>query len=100
MAVSHVGERPGEVQEESGRAVRWRVASRPASWMKGISMLVLSRKPGERLVIGEGAGRVVLQVNRIGGNRVTLGITAHPSIKIVRGELRPDERPRDEEPLP
>lgn len=61
-------------------------------------MLVLNRKEMEKLVIGQGASRVVIQVNRIGRGRVTLGISAHPSIPIIRGELQPYERPEDEEP--
>ena len=49
-------------------------------------MLVLSRKEGERLVIGD---NVVITVNRISGNRITLGIDAPRDIRIVRGELEP-----------
>ena len=49
-------------------------------------MLVLSRKIGERLVIGDG---ITVVVNRIAGNRVTLGIEAPSDVRIVRGELRP-----------
>lgn len=49
-------------------------------------MLVLSRKEGERLVIGD---NVVITVNRISGNRITLGIDAPREIRIVRGELEP-----------
>ncbi len=47
-------------------------------------MLVLSRKRGESLVIGDDV-RVV--VTRIVGNRVTLGIEAPNHVHIVRGEL-------------
>ncbi|GEM_PF-1309532 len=49
-------------------------------------MLVLSRKEGERLVIGE---NVIITVNRISGNRITLGIEAPRDVRIVRGELEP-----------
>lgn len=49
-------------------------------------MLVLSRKLGERLVIGDD---VVLIVNKIAGNRVTLAIEAPNQVRIVRGELSP-----------
>jgi len=49
-------------------------------------MLVLSRKLGERLVIGDD---IVLIVNKIAGNRVTLAIEAPNHIRIVRGELSP-----------
>ena len=49
-------------------------------------MLILSRKVGEKIVIGEG---VVLVVKRIMGQRVTLGIEAPKNVHIVRGELKP-----------
>ena len=49
-------------------------------------MLVLSRKEGEKLVIGD---NVVITVNRIAGNRVALGIEAPRDVSIVRGELKP-----------
>jgi carbon storage regulator CsrA len=47
---------------------------------------VLSRKTGEKLVIGDG---ITVVVNRIAGNRVTLGIDAPDDVRIVRGELEP-----------
>lgn len=47
-------------------------------------MLVLSRKEGEKLVIGD---NISLVVSRISGNRVTLGIEAPADVKIFRGEL-------------
>ena len=52
-------------------------------------MLVLSRKTGEEIVIGSDI-RVV--INRISGNRVILGITAPPNVKIMRAELEPYSR--------
>jgi len=48
-------------------------------------MLVLSRKPGEEIVIGRD---VRLVVHRIAGNRVTFGIVAPRGVPVVRGELR------------
>lgn len=56
-------------------------------------MLVLSRRPGEELIIGENI-RVV--VNRVAGNRVTLGIQAPDDVHIVRGELEAVVRDFDE----
>ncbi len=47
-------------------------------------MLVLSRKVGEKLVID---GNITLEVVRIQGNRVTLGLAAPADVKILRGEL-------------
>ena len=42
-------------------------------------MLVLSRKLGERLVIGD---NITVVVNRVAGNRVTLGIEAPSDVRI------------------
>ena len=50
-------------------------------------MLVLSRKIGEKLVIGE---NISVVISRVAGNRVTLGIEAPANVRIVRGELRPE----------
>lgn len=47
-------------------------------------MLVLSRKAGEKLVIGE---NIVVEIVKIQGNRITLGIAAPADVKILRGEL-------------
>ena len=51
-------------------------------------MLVLSRKVGEVIVVGEGDGKVEITVVRLHGNRVRLGIKARPDIPIVRDELQ------------
>jgi carbon storage regulator len=55
-------------------------------------MLVLSRKEGEKLVIGD---NITLVVSKISGNRVSLGIEAPADVKIFRGELA-NEAPRDD----
>ena len=47
-------------------------------------MLVLSRKEGERIVIGD---NITLIVSKVSGNRVTIGIEAPKDVKVVRGEL-------------
>lgn len=47
-------------------------------------MLVLSRKVGEKLVID---GNIIVEVVRIQGNRITLGLVAPADVKILRGEL-------------
>ena len=47
-------------------------------------MLVLSRKVGERIVIGD---RVVVTVVKQSGNRISLGIEAPEEICIRREEL-------------
>jgi carbon storage regulator len=52
-------------------------------------MLVLSRKPGERILIGD---EVSVTIVRIGPNTVRLGIDAPRSMNIVREELcHPDD---------
>lgn len=47
-------------------------------------MLVLSRKVGDKLVID---GNIIVEVVKIQGNRVSLGIVAPSNVKILRGEL-------------
>ncbi len=49
-------------------------------------MLILRRKVGEKIVIGEG---ITVVVSRVSGGRVTLGIEAPSDVHIVRGELQP-----------
>lgn len=48
-------------------------------------MLVLSRKKEEEIVIGEG---IVIKVVAISGDKVKLGITAPPSVAVIRGEIK------------
>ena len=48
-------------------------------------MLVLSRKVGERIQIGDDIELIVTAIN---GNRVQLGIAAPRSVRITRGELQ------------
>lgn len=52
-------------------------------------MLVLSRKPGERILIGD---EVKITVVRIGPNSVRIGIDAPGSMNIVREELCLDDK--------
>lgn len=47
-------------------------------------MLVLSRKVGERIHIGED---IFVEVRRVSGNRVTLAVSAPRSVRVLRGEL-------------
>ena len=47
-------------------------------------MLVLSRKVGEKLVID---GNIIVEVVKIQGNRITLGLVAPSDVKILRSEL-------------
>ncbi len=48
-------------------------------------MLVLSRKVGQEIVVGDS---VRITVTKVSGNRVTLGVEAPDDVRILRGELR------------
>jgi carbon storage regulator len=47
-------------------------------------MLVLSRKEGEKIKIGE---NIWITVVRVAGNKVRLGVDAPPSIMVDRAEI-------------
>jgi carbon storage regulator len=47
-------------------------------------MLVLSRKIGERIHIGD---NITIEIRRVAGNRVTLALDAPRDVRILRGEL-------------
>lgn len=47
-------------------------------------MLVLSRKVGERIHVGD---NITVEIRRIAGNRVTLALEAPRDVRILRGEL-------------
>ena len=47
-------------------------------------MLVLTRKPGERLVIGD---NVVITVVEVRGDNIRIGIDAPREVKVYRGEI-------------
>lgn len=51
-------------------------------------MLVISRKEGERIHLGND---VVVVVNKIQGNRVSIAIEAPKETHILRGELKDKE---------
>jgi carbon storage regulator len=53
-------------------------------------MLVLSRKQGEQLQIGDNVTITVLAVR---GRKLTLGIQAPRGVRILRAELDPFRRP-------
>jgi carbon storage regulator len=60
------------------------ISGRNRSIKEERTMLVLSRKSGEALVIGD---NVKVYVSRILGNRVTLAIEAPQDVHVIRGEL-------------
>ncbi|ACY96474.1 MULTISPECIES: carbon storage regulator CsrA [Thermomonospora] len=47
-------------------------------------MLVLSRKPGERIMLGDD---IVVQVLQISGNSVRIGVEAPRSLRVWREEV-------------
>jgi carbon storage regulator len=57
------------------------------------TMLVLSRKIGETIVVGDD---ITITVQRIAGNRVAIGVQAPDQVRILRGELEPYARAFEE----
>ncbi|MGL4460851.1 MAG: carbon storage regulator [Planctomycetia bacterium] len=51
-------------------------------------MLVLTRKPGQELIIG---GNIRVKVLSVSGGRIRLGIAAPPEVDIVRDDVVPHE---------
>lgn len=60
-------------------------------------MLVLSRRVGEAICIGD---EIRVVVHRIEGSRVTIGIEAPMWVRIVRAELEPHSKRTPMEPDP
>lgn len=56
-------------------------------------MLVLSRKVGERILIGTDVEIVLVSIE---GPRVKVGVSAPRCLKVLRGELQPDDDYEDE----
>lgn len=63
-------------------------------------MLILTRKPGEALKIGDDICVRIAEPKNIHGNSVRIGIDAPKHVSIVREELleRDAEDPADDEP--
>jgi carbon storage regulator CsrA len=55
-------------------------------------MLVLTRKVGERIMIGNG---IVVTVTSVHRNQVRIGIEAPRSMPVLRAELMPNRAPPD-----
>lgn len=49
-------------------------------------MLVLSRKKDQQIIID---GEITIEVLKVKGNTVRLGISAPKNVKVLRGELKP-----------
>ena len=60
-------------------------------------MLVLSRMPRQAIVLHDGSTTVVVEVVKVSGDRVTLGVTSPKNVKVLRRELkeRDDEQRRN-----
>lgn len=56
-------------------------------------MLILTRRVGERLMVGDD---IVIKVVRVDGNQVRIGIDAPRNVRIVREEIQ-DKPPREPE---
>jgi carbon storage regulator len=56
-------------------------------------MLVLSRKVGERILIGD---KIAVTVVRVGPGIVRLGVEAPHELAIIREELKTEERSPDQ----
>jgi carbon storage regulator len=81
------------VQTVAVQLCLWR--PRPIAPGEEPAMLVLSRKVGERILIGE---NISVTVVRVGPGVVRLGIDAPPSTPIVREEIKDqlrDQAPKD-----
>lgn len=65
-------------------ATRYHGEGRASFFQKGIDMLVLTRKRGQRLVISE---NVIVEVISILGDKVRLGIVADRSVTVHREEV-------------
>ena len=53
-------------------------------------MLVLTRKTSQSIVLTCEESEVRLKIIRVGRDKVSLGVEAPPSVKILRSELRGD----------
>lgn len=62
-------------------------------------MLVMSRRAGDSIMIGDS---VTVTVNRIDGNKVSIGVTAPIEVSVIRAELaeRVDDDTIHTEPTP
>jgi carbon storage regulator len=50
-------------------------------------MLILTRKVGESLVIGEGAEKIIVTIMQVRGAQVRIGVAAPPKVIVDREEI-------------
>jgi len=60
-------------------------------------MLVLSRKLGEKIVIGD---NIVVTVVKIDRNQIRIGIEAPPDVPVYREEILPERAPSESNETP
>jgi carbon storage regulator CsrA len=59
-------------------------------------MLVLTRKVGDRIKIGDNITVVIIKIR---GNQITVGIEAPRDVRIIRGELDPFDDYEEQDPV-
>ncbi len=75
-------------QAPSGQEARTQAAAQQAALPPPVTCLVLTRRTGERIVIGEGEAAITLTVCEVRGrNSVRLGVAAPREMPIRRGEV-------------
>jgi carbon storage regulator CsrA len=79
---------------DKNKSILGKLMVRPWRRAGGWTMLVLSRKVGERIRI---AGDIEVVVMAIHGDRIKIGIEAPKSVRVLRGEL-PEIRPAIQAP--
>jgi carbon storage regulator CsrA len=52
-------------------------------------MLILERKPSQKLILTHQGVEITVMVTKVRGNRVRLGVTAPESVQVRRAELKP-----------
>jgi carbon storage regulator len=55
--------------------------------MQEATMLIITRKVNEGIIIGEGENRITILLNDIRGRRASIGIEAPKEIRIYREEI-------------
>jgi carbon storage regulator len=85
--VRPAGRKKGEKSRtalDPGAPIMYSCSRFPTS-RRTIAVLVLSRKPGEKIHIGEHITVVILEVK---GGRIRVGVEAPEDVEVLRGELQ------------
>ena len=70
------------------------------TFYKGLSMLALTRKPGQVIVIGDGPSKIEIMVVRVDGDKVRIAIDAPRDIPVNRLEVYEEIRRVADTPPP